>query len=264
MDSVFHMATLGHMKNFTVNASMFENVNVHGTVNVMEEALRAGIPRVVHCSSVAAMGICAEVPADENTRCNPHHPYGHSKLEAERRVRHMVVERGLPAVILRFSMVYGPGDERDILKLTQMARRGFFPKVGPRPKLTPLVHVDDAVQGLLLAAERGRVGEIYLITNRQSEPFDNIRRIIQDALGVPKIAIYFPEWAALHMASLSERIYTFLGKAPPVSRKNIESTLADRVFSIAKARRELGFNPQVDPEAGLRETVHWYKENKWI
>ena len=67
----------------------------------------------------------------------------------------MVAEKNLPAVIIRFSMVYGPGDVRDILKLTRLAKKGLFPKIGNRPKLTPLIHVDDAVEGLLLAADNG-------------------------------------------------------------------------------------------------------------
>lgn len=264
IDCVIHMATLGHMSNFTVTESMFERVNVQGSINVMNEAKRAGVSRFVHCSTVAVMGICPEVPATEESECNPHHSYGRSKLRAEREVLRRVVDQGLPAVIVRFSMVYGPGDWRDILKLTRMAAKGLFPKVGHRPKLTPLIHVEDAVQGLLLAAEKGRAGEIYLITNRQSEPFDTIIKIIQDALRVSIIPVYVPEWVALNMASLAEKIFPLLGKEPPVSRKNIESTLADRVFAIEKAQRELGFNPQVDPEQGLRETVLWYKKNGWI
>ena len=235
MDCIFHMATLGHMSNFTVTESMFKEVNVQGTVNIMDEALRAGVDRVVHCSTVAAMGICHELPATEESRCNPHHPYGRSKLKAEQEVLRMVSDEGLPAVIMRFSMVYGPGDWRDILRLTRMAKKGLFPKIGNKPKLTPLIHVTDAVHGLLLAAEKGRAGQVYLVTNRQSEPFDRIRTIIQKALGVRGFTIYVPEWAALTTASLIEKVFSVVGKAPPVTRKNIESTLADRVFSIKKA-----------------------------
>jgi dihydroflavonol-4-reductase len=161
-------------------------------------------------------------------------------------------------------MVYGPGDPRDILKLTRMAKKGIFPKIGNKPKLTPLIHVKDAVEGLLLAAEKGRAGEIYLITNNQSEPFDRIREIIRDTLGIKWPTFYVPESAALTLASLVEKMYTIFGKSPPVTRKNIESTLADRVFSTEKARKELGFKPAVDPVEGLRETILWYKENGWI
>jgi len=264
IDRVLHMATLGHMSNFSVTESMFEAINVHGTRNIMAEALRAGVRRIVHCSTVAAMGICTEVPATEESVCNPHHPYGRSKLQAEQMVLGMVKDQDLPAVIIRFSMVYGPGDPRDILKLTRLARKGLFPKVGSKPKLTPLIHVDDAIQGLLLAADKGDPGEKYLITNQDSLPFDEIRKILQSALGVTRLPLYVPEWAALSIASLAEKIFPLIGKTPPVARKNIESTLADRVFSIDKAQREIGFNPQVDPVAGLKATVEWYKEQGWV
>jgi len=230
----------------------------------MKEALRARVQRIVHCSTVAAMGICLDVPATEGSSCNPHHPYGRSKLKAEQKVQELIAEKALPAAIIRFSMVYGPGDTRNILKLTRLTKKGLFPKIGNRPKLTPLIHVDDAIEGLLLAAEKGRIGEVYLVTNEESLPFDNIRKILQQALVIKRFPLYVPEWAALTVASLSEKIFPVIGKIPPVSRKNIESTLADRVFSIEKATKELGFHPQVNPEIGLRETVEWYKGQKWV
>ncbi len=264
MDRVLHMATLGHMSNFTVTESMFEAINVRGTLHIMKEALRARVQRVVHCSTVAAMGICPDVSATEESSCNPHHPYGRSKLKAEQKVLELIAAKALPAAIIRFSMVYGPGDARDILKLTRLTKKGLFPKIGNRPKLTPLIHVNDAVKGLLLAAEKGRIGEIYLLTNQESLPFDNIRKILQQALVIKRFPLYVPEWAALTAASLSEKIFPVIGKVPPVSRKNIESTLADRVFSIEKAKKELDFHPQVNPEIGLRETVEWYKEQGWV
>ncbi len=264
IDCVLHLATLGHMSNFTVPPEMFQTVNVNGTLNIMREAIASKVKRVVHCSSVAAMGICPDNPATEESPCRPHHPYGQSKLKAEEEVRKLVQAHQLPAVIIRFSMVYGPGDWRDMLKLTRLAKKGLFPKIGNRPKLTPLVHVEDAVQGILLAAEKGTIGETYLITNPRSEPFDRIRKILQQALGVRRLPLYIPEWTALALASVIERSFSWTGKAPPVARKNIESTLADRVFSIEKAQRELGFAPAIDPESGLKETVRWYQENKWI
>ena len=225
VDCLLHLATLGHTANYTVTEDMFEAINVSGTRNVMLEALRAGVPRVVHCSTVAAMGICTDNPATEESACRPHHPYGRSKLKAEHIVQELVRQNHLPAVIVRFSMVYGPGDPRDVLKLTRLALKGLFPKIGRRSKLTPLIHVEDAVDGLLLAAEKGRAGEIYLLTNREALPFDEIRKIILQALGVRRPPLYLPEWLALSFANGIEKLYETLGKTPPVARKNIESTL---------------------------------------
>lgn len=265
MDYLLHLAaTLGHMSDFIADDNRFENINVNGTINIMQEALRAGIKKIVHCSSVAAMGISHEIPATETTPCNPHDAYGRSKLKAENKVKILVKEKKLPASIVRFSMIYGPGGHRDILKLTRMAKRGMFPQIGRRPKLTPLIHAEDAVTGLLLAADHGRPGEIYLLANKCSEPFDQIRKIIKEALGTRWPTIYIPEFAALSLATLIERTFALIGKNPPVTRKNMESTLLDRIFSIEKAQKELGFEPVIDPAKGLQETVLWYKEKGWV
>lgn len=264
IDCIFHLATLGHMSNFTVTEEMFDSVNVQGTVNIMNEALRAGVKRIIHCSSTAAMGICSEIPSNENTPCKPHHAYGRSKLKAEQEIKRIVTEKDLPAVIVRFSLVYGPGEPRDMLKLTRLAKKGLIPKIGNKPKLTPLIHISDALNGMLLAAQKGRVGEIYLITNPEPEPFDKIGQIIRDSLRVSRPALYIPEWGALRFATIIEKIFTFLGKNPPVTRKNIESTLADRVFSIEKARKELGFKTEMNVEAGVREMVTWYVKKGWV
>ena len=99
MDRVLHLATLGHMSNFAVTESMFEAINVQGAINIMQESLKAGVQRVVHCSTVAAMGICADVPATENSPCNPHHPYGRSKLKAEQKILSLIEQQNLPAVM---------------------------------------------------------------------------------------------------------------------------------------------------------------------
>ena len=95
-------------------------------------------------------------------------------------------------------------------------------------------------------------------------PFDRILEIFAKALEITCITVPVPERAALIAASGIEKLSNLIGVSPFVARKNIESTLADRVLSIEKAQRELGFNPCIDPEEGLRETVLWYRENGWI
>ena len=132
------------------------SVNVGGTENIMREALTSGVKRVVHCSSVAAMGICTDVPATEESHCFPHHPYGKSKLKAEECIRSLVIDQQLPASIIRFSMVYGPGDWRDMLKLTKLAKKRTVSENRQTSQATPLIHVDDAVRGILLAAKNGK------------------------------------------------------------------------------------------------------------
>lgn len=264
VDYAIHMATLGHASNFTADYSLFEKVNVWGTLNIANESLRAGVKKFIHCSSTAAMGICQEVPADEQSACLPHHAYGRSKLQAEKEILQRVELDGLNAVIIRFSLIYGPAEPKDMLFLARLAKRRLLPRIGTRTKLTPLIHIDDAVQGLLRAVEKGRPGQIYIITNERSEPFDEIVKIVRRSVGVSDAYVYLPEWLALSLGLLSEKLFPLLGLAPPVTRMNIVSMLADRVFSIAKAKEDLGFEPKVAVADGLNETIQWYVNRGWV
>jgi nucleoside-diphosphate-sugar epimerase len=264
MDGVFHLATMGHAYNYNVPDQDFFDINVQGTENIAREALASNVTRFVHCSSVAAMGVCKEVPADENTVCRPAHPYGISKLAAEKKIMELIQTQNLPASIVRFSMVYGPGDWRDMLKLVRLYKKGLYPKVGNRPKLTPLIHVTDAVNGLIQAYEKGRIGQLYFLTNETPEKFDDIRQYIAKGLNMKRPVLYVPEWMALTGASVIETLFKMIGKVPPVTRNNIRSTLADRVFSVEKSIKDLGFATHIPAEQGIIETVKWYKEKGWV
>ncbi len=172
----------------------------------------------------------------------------------------MVHTDHLPASIIRFSMVYGPGDWRDMLKLVRLYKKGLYPKVGNRPKLTPLIHVRDAVAGLILAYEKARIGQVYFLTNESPEKFDDIRQYIARGLGMKRPVLYVPEWMALAGASLIETVCRFAGKVPPVTRNNIRSTLADRVFSMEKSVSDLGFATRIPADQGIIDTVKWYRQ----
>jgi dihydroflavonol-4-reductase len=264
MDGVFHMATMGHAYHYNVSDQDFIDINVTGTENIAHEALNSGVGRFIHCSSVAAMGVCTDLPADEHTPCRPVHPYGISKLAAEKKITELIQTQNLPASIIRFSMVYGPGDWRDMLKLVRLYKKGLYPKIGNRPKLTPLIHVKDAVNGLILAYEKGRIGQLYFITNEIPEKFDDMRRYIATGLNMKRPVLYVPEWMALTAAGMIEALFKALGKVPPVTRNNIQSTLADRVFSIEKTIKDLGFKTHIPAGQGIVETVRWYKEKGWV
>jgi farnesol dehydrogenase len=136
-------------------------------------------------------------------------------------------------------------------------RRGLFPRVGLGANLTPLVHVRDVVQAALRAGERGRPGEVYLVASARSFALAELRRHILRALGVRRPYWYVPTPAMYLGAWCLERLAARRGRAPVVTVRNIANTVYDRVFSIDKARRELGYEPAVDVAEGIAETVKW-------
>ena len=142
--------------------------------------------------------------------------------------------------------------------LDEATRPGCRVRVGfDRRELTGLVVERAAEPDPALGS---RLREIDAVLDAEPvAPPDWIRILREEAA-----AVLCPVGIALAAASIIEKAFTLIGKSPPVARKNIESTLADRVFSTAKAREELGFEPRISPEDGLAETVAWYKTQGWV
>lgn len=259
VDRVYHLAVLGHLAEVD-DADHYARVNVAGTRSLLERF--ASTPaRILFTTTTAALGPIAGRMVTEADDAPPVTPYGRSKREAEGMLVEFAQEHGLDFVMVRLSHVYGPGEQRDLFRIIKMIRAGVLPQVGCAPNLYPAVHLDDAIQGVLLAMERGRSGETYIITDRDSHDLREIRRITQDALGVRRrLYPWLPRRLTLAAAGLADRVSVATGLRLPVSRKNLAFVTAGRRFSIDKARRELGYEPRIDLDQGLRQAIAWYRQ----
>lgn len=261
VDQVYHLAAVGHVAAITEAAyRRFIAVNVEGTRNLLAACAHAPLQCFVHFSSTAAMGLPRVPVVDETTPCQPATPYQRSKRESELVALSAHERQGLPVVIVRPCMVYGPGGKGEFLKICRLVRAGLFPRVSRGPELTPAVHVRDLVQGVMAAAERGRAGQVYLLTGPVSYEMHELRRLILQALGLRRPYPYVPLPLALGAAALFELLARASGRAPIVTRANIASTAYDRVFDLRKARNELGYEPRVPIAEGIAETVAWYRQ----
>ena len=257
---VFHLAGAGHVSALSEEAyRRFAAVNVEGVRNLLA-ALR-GLPlrRVVHFSSTAAMGLPRVPVVTEETPCVPATPYQRSKYEGEQAALQAFADSGVPVVIVRPCMVYGPGGEGEFLKICRLVRAGLFPRLTGGRELTPAVHVRDVVAGALAAAERGRPGQVYLLTGPCSYEMHELRLYMLQAMGISRLYPYVPLPLALAGAWALEAMARLTGRPPLVTRANLISTAYDRVFDIGKARRELGYEPGVPIAEGIAETVAWYR-----
>jgi nucleoside-diphosphate-sugar epimerase len=256
---VYHLSAEGHVSAISEEAfQRFVRVNVEGTRNLLEEcARRRSIERFVHFSSTAAMGLVRKPEVDEGDEPQPRTPYQRSKLESERAALAFADDGRVPVLVLRPCMIYGVGGRGEFGKWVRLMRKGIFPRVGLGRNLTPLVHVYDVVQAALLAGESGRPGETYLVASARSFPLAEIRRLILDACGVRRPYWYVPTPLMYAGAWMLERLAALRGTAPVVTVRNIANTVYDRVFSIGKARSELGYEPNIRIEDGIPETVRW-------
>jgi nucleoside-diphosphate-sugar epimerase len=222
--------------------------------------LSAQVRRFVHFSSTAAMGLVSASPIDEDTPPNPLTPYQRSKREAEDVVLDAHRIARFPGIVLRPCMVYGPGGAGEFARFCMWFSRGVFPRVGLGPNLTPLVHVDDVVQAAWLAGTKGHPGQVYLVAGATSPPLSEIRELVLDALHVRRPYLYVPRWLAMAGAWGLELAAQARGTTPLVTRRNIASVTASRVFDITKAHQELGYAPRVHLRPGIREAVLWYRD----
>lgn len=262
---VYHLASMGHVSAISKAAyQRFIDVNVNGTKHLSEECCNVKVDKFIHFSSTAAMGLIKKPLVDETVPCQPSTPYQRSKYESEKTIERYWKERGLPVVILRPCMIYGVGGTGEFLKICKLIKRGFFPKIGHGKNLTPIVHVKDVVQAAIQAGSKGKAGATYLITSSNSFEFDEIRRLTAKYLGVNRSYFYVPYSVAISGTYLLEMIAKLLKFTPVVMSKNIESAVTDRVFSILRAKEELGYVPKVDLEYGIKETISWYKNNGFL
>lgn len=238
--------------------------NVGGTRNVMLAALAAGVERVIYTSSVATLGHKIDgSPADETT---PSHRdgkvihYKRSKFLAEEEVRRLFRERGLPAVIVNPSTPVGPRD----IKPTPTGRVIVEAASGRMPAYVDtglnLVHVDDVAAGHLLALERGKTGERYIL-GAKNMTLKNILDEISRITGRPAPRVRLPHDLVLPFAVLSEGWARLSrGKEPRATVDGVRMARRRMFFSSEKAKFELGFHPRPVGE-GLRDAVEWFRSN---
>lgn len=258
-DAVFHLAGLIAYRK--ADRPAMEKVNVQGTANVIEAVLASGVPRLVHLSSVVAVGagFHAGQVLNEDAQFNVQQlnlGYFETKRTAEVLVQKAVRERGLDAVILNPSTIYGPGDARKGSRKTQLkVARGkfrFYTSGGVN-----VVPVENCVDGIVRAWQKGRTGERYILAG-QNLRIRELFEIIAATAGVPAPKIYMPNFV-LHGIGMLGDLLTALGFSASVSRENAWTATLFHWFDSSKAQRELGFDPG-SSQAAIESSVRWSRE----
>ena len=258
-DELFHVAA--DYRLWIPDPANLYAVNVEGTRSLMRAARRAGIERLVYTSSVATLGTNPHgPPADEGTPVALSDMIGHykrSKYQAEELVRSMVGE-GLPAVIVNPSTPVGPGD----VKPTPTGRMIRDAAAGRIPAFVDtglnIVHVDDVARGHLLALERGKVGERYILGGHDLT-LEQILHEIAAITGRRGPRVRLPHAAVLPIAYLAEGWARIVGRGEPLATVDAVRMSRKRMFfSSAKAERELGYAYR-DAGQALADAVAWFE-----
>jgi dihydroflavonol-4-reductase len=265
-DWCFHCAASYHL--WLPDYKPMYAANVEGTFNVIKAAGHAGCQRIVHTSTVGCIGlpkkvngeIVPSVEADTITSTGLTNDYKRSKWEAEL-IAAKFAREGLPVVIVNPSAPVGPGD----LKPTPTGQIivDFLNRKLPAYLETGLnwVHVRDVAIGHILAAEKGQVGQRYILGNKQGNwTMEQTLAVLEEITGIPAPKRKIPHWVAMAAAHVDEGISVFSKKPPRAPLAGVRMAKHKMWFNPSRAVRELGL-PQTPPKQAFAEAVEWFRKN---
>jgi dihydroflavonol-4-reductase len=261
-DAVVHVAavyrTAGHSDDY------YREVNVRGTERLLEAAARHGVSRFVHTSTVGVHGHVEQPPADETAPLAPGDIYQQTKAEAEALALGYHRTRGVPVTVVRPGAIYGPGETR-LLKLFRAIARGRYAIVGSGRTFYHPVFIDDLVAGFLLALERPEaVGEAFLICGPSYVSQLELAALVAKHTGGRVLPFRIPARPIQWAGDVVEAICVPLGIEPPLHRRRVDFWTKSRAFTIAKARRLLGYEPRTDLDQGIALVAAWYRQAGWL
>jgi nucleoside-diphosphate-sugar epimerase len=239
------------------NADAFMRVNRDGTANIIDACRRVGVEHLIHISSLTVLGLPRDgrrIDEESPYVAAPSDPYTQSKIAAEKLVRAAHGQHGLRTTILRPGAIWGAGDALFLPRMVALMRRGRMPCVGRGENLIGLSHVDNLVQGCMLAAESPAcAGQIYHITDGEPVTLRQVLDAIADAHQLARPRFSLPVWILLIAAAWAERAAKWrVGPQPPViTRYSVRMLASHCRYDIGKARRELGYKPRVTFDQGV-------------
>ena len=255
----------------------FHRINTEGTQHLVRVlmALQMRIKRFVYISSLSIMGAIREQQPYEEIResdeAQPNTAYGRSKLETEQWLcqlnekLEMRNEELFPFVILRPTGVYGPR-ERDYFMMAKSIKSHTDFAVGYKQQDITFVYVTDVVQAVFLACEKGVTGRKYFLSDGEVYQSSTFSNLIRKELGNPWwIRITAPIWVLRVVTFVGEYVGRLTGKVTALNNDKY-NIMRQRNWrcDIEPARQELGYEPKVKLEEGVRRSIKWYKENGWL
>ncbi len=236
----------------------FERINVEGTKRVLRATRAAGVERFVHVGTEAALFAGQPlINADESAPLQPDSKslYPATKAKAERAVRDASAD-GFATTVVRPRFVWGPGDTTVLPSIVEMIEKGQFAFIGGGKHRTSTTHVDNAVEGMVLAADKGTPGAAYFVTDGEPIVFREWIEKLVATRGVEAPGKSVPKPVAGAVAAGGETLFKLLRrthKPPPLTRmaywvSSLECTLDD-----SAARRDLGYVPVITREEGLAD-----------
>ena len=260
-DQVYHLAALTSRQKPSRKEAMA--VNCGGTGHVVRAALKAGVSRMVYSSTAGVYGVISNAPVDEASPVNPDSPYQEAKVAGEALVLAAYRDHRFPVVIARFPGVLGRGS-MSWVPLFRAIGTGTFRIIGSGCNHTHTGHILDVVDGLRRCGETPDIeGRCYLLAGNTATRIDEFVELFAKELGVSISSMRLPDFPYRVFHGMSCMLYRWVGVTLPRAN-DYELFISDKVLSLEKAKRELGYEPKIPIQQGIRETLQWYREEGLI
>jgi nucleoside-diphosphate-sugar epimerase len=259
---VYHLA--GKLLVAGESPDLYRRTHVDGTKLLLACCQRqARVERFVHCSTTGVLGSTGDRPADESAPLHPTNVYEETKAEAEQAVGNASRE-GLPAVIVRPGLVYGPGDLHLLGFFQSVLRRRFRP-IGRKSVWLHPIYIDDMTEALTRCGTRtSALGECFHIAGREPVQLEGLAETIARAEGTRLPSGHIPLPAARAVAAIGDFLPPKLRQSAPLTRSRLEFLTHSRVYDVSKARRLLDFVATTDLPTGIARSVAWYRQHGFL
>ncbi len=256
--------TAAYFAHWAPDPKLLYDINVGGTKASLQAALEVGVEKVIYTSTNNAIAASGSVPANEEKAFNYWESgdhYSMSKYIAENEAR-IFVTRGLPVVMVNPTLVIGTNDIKPtpsgqmIIDVIKQKMPGYIDGG------INIVDVEDVARGHILAAKKGRVGERYLLGNRNFTVQDYLK-LIADIAGVKPPAVKLPYHIALALGHIFEVAASITKKTPVVTASEVRIGKMTEWYDCSKAVNELGL-PQTPIEMTIRKAINWFEENGYM
>lgn len=258
IDIVFHLAG---MMGVCRPLADYRLVNVAGSENLYKAALATGVRRFIHTSShtVYGLGHGRFLTEADALRPDPD-PYSISKAEGDHLIRRLMHTSPMETVIIRPGTFFGPGDRLHFGRMAQKVKDGKGVIIGRGHNALPFCYVTDVVQGFLLAADHPNApGEVFNISNDRPLTQQEMYNAIADSVDGKRPTRHLPYYPTYYGSIIAEKVVAPITRTKPVvTQLGVMMFGADTRHSIEKARRELGYAPQVDLHAGIQLAAEWF------
>lgn len=271
-DKIALHTTIVHLAGIRANwapKELFNEVNTKAVGNLFIK--NSQIKHILVTSSVYAMGKLKNLPANENQPLAANDLYGKSKMLAEEITKKKAQDTGIKYTIIRPAIVYGPGDNNlgMINKLITLISKKKFPIIGNGKNLLHLIYIDDLINGYIKVINRGGHNQTYILAADKPIQLIKLVEIIKKNLKMHYKNIHLAKPLMLFIGLITERLYLiglyFLPKIfksePLISKMKIDTISDNWYYDISKAKKELGFRPNVNYEKGISKTTRWFINN---